>query len=176
MFLMKISHIFVSANQKNMTEKARLDQLEPLMAEFAAQLDYVSAQIKRLQTNTTSMLQMMLQQGDNISFLLVRQEKMENDIADLKGQVAKIQGQMTEMKGQMAEMGLELSGIRSEQAATKESVLAVSRSVGSIEKQLTRLDSVEKQLTRLDSVEKQLIRLDSIEENQRAILDLLKNR
>jgi len=54
-----------------MTPEARLNQIEPLLAEHSAQLDLHTAQLRRISLSVQAIAEGVAQQTDNVTFLLV---------------------------------------------------------------------------------------------------------
>lgn len=63
-----------------MTPEKRLDQLEPLLAEHSAQLYLHSAQLRRIAHNIQQIGEGMVQQSDNIAFLLREQAELKERV------------------------------------------------------------------------------------------------
>ena len=72
-----------------MTAEKRLDELEPVMGEIAAQLDLHTAQIRRVAAGIGSIVSAISEQSDNITFLLDGQ-------ADNKERLARIEAEQTQ--------------------------------------------------------------------------------
>ena len=93
-----------------MTPDKRLDQLEPVIGEFAAQLDLHTAQLRRANTGIVTLIETTTQQSDDIAFLLRGQAEQREQIATLiagqaeqREQIATlIAGQATLEAGQAA--------------------------------------------------------------------------
>ncbi len=77
-----------------MTPDKRLDQLEPIIGEFAAQLDLHTAQLRRANTGIVTLIETTTQQSDDIAFLLRKQAEHSEQLAKLiTGQAALEAGQ-----------------------------------------------------------------------------------
>jgi ABC-type transporter Mla subunit MlaD len=80
-----------------MTVDERLDQLEPLLSEALTVLDRHTYQLKQLSTSVSQLTTAVVQQGDNISFLLreqlamrIKQDAMEGTQNDMNGKLDQI--------------------------------------------------------------------------------------
>ena len=80
-----------------MTVDERLDQLEPLLSEDLTVLDRHTYQLKQLSTSVSQLTTAVVQQGDNISFLLreqlamrIKQDAMEGTQNDMNGKLDQI--------------------------------------------------------------------------------------
>ncbi len=80
-----------------MTVDERLDQLEPLLSEALTVLDRHTYQLKQLSTSVSQLTTAVVQQGDNISFLLreqlamrIKQDAMEGKQNDMNGKLDQI--------------------------------------------------------------------------------------
>lgn len=79
-----------------MTPDKRLDQLEPVIGEFAAQLDLHTAQLRRVNAGIATLIETVSRQSDDITFLRRGQ-------ADQREQLIKVNTELTEVKaGQVA--------------------------------------------------------------------------
>ena len=77
-----------------MTPDKRLDQLEPVIGEFAAQLDLHTAQLRRVNTGIATLIETTSHQSDDINFLLRGQADQREQMAKLvAGQAALEAGQ-----------------------------------------------------------------------------------
>ena len=77
-----------------MTPDKRLDQLEPVIGEFAAQLDPHTAQLRRVNTGIATLIETTSHQSDDINFLLRGQADQREQMAKLvAGQAALEAGQ-----------------------------------------------------------------------------------
>ncbi|MBO0933764.1 hypothetical protein [Fibrella aquatilis] len=86
-----------------MTPDKRLDQLEPVIGEFAAQLDLHTAQLRRVNTGIATLIETTSHQSDDINFLLRGQADQREQIAKLvAGQAALEAGQAKLEAGQAA--------------------------------------------------------------------------
>lgn len=88
-----------------MTADQRLDELEPVMGEMAAQLDLVQAQNKRIAHGISNIVTAIGQQSDNVRFLLDRQaqhgerlDRLETDVREIKTELKEIKSELTEVK------------------------------------------------------------------------------
>ena len=92
-----------------MTADDRLNQLEPLVAETLAVLDRHTAQLKQLGSRVSVLTDVVMQQSDNISFLLKEQIVIKNDIAGLKPDVAGTKTDVAGIKTDVAEIKTQLN-------------------------------------------------------------------
>ena len=90
-----------------MNTEERLNQLEPLVAEALAVLDRHTAQLKQLNNAVAQNTQVLIQQSDNISFLLREHIVIKTDVATLKTDVATLKTDVAEIKADVAEMKTE---------------------------------------------------------------------
>jgi hypothetical protein len=67
-----------------MTPERRLDQLEPAIGEALAQLDLHTAQLKRIAGNIGTVTGAIVEQSENITFLLTRVATISTEIAEMK--------------------------------------------------------------------------------------------
>ncbi len=94
-----------------MTADDRLNQLEPLLAETITILDRHTNQLKQLNNNVAQLNTSVIQQGDNITFLLREQSAMNADLSEIKGDISGLKTDVTEMRG-------DISGLKNGQAET----------------------------------------------------------
>ena len=87
-----------------MTADERLDQLEPLLSEALTVLDRHTYQLKQLSASVSQLTTAVVQQGDNISFLLRDQLMMKTQQGEMKAQQDKMKAQQDEMNGKQDEM------------------------------------------------------------------------
>ena len=87
-----------------MTADERLDQLEPLLSEALTVLDRHTYQLKQLSASVSQLTTAVVQQGDNISFLLREQLTMKTQQGEMKAQQDKLKAQQDEMNGKQDEM------------------------------------------------------------------------
>ena len=81
-----------------MTADDRLDQLEPLLSEALTVLDRHTYQLKQLSASVSQLTNAVVQQGDNISFLLREQLEMKGDIVEMKGDIVEMKNTITGVK------------------------------------------------------------------------------
>lgn len=67
-----------------------LDQLEPMMDEFAAQLDLHTAQLRRVNTGIATLIDTTSHQSDDITFILRGQADQREQIAKLTVGLAEV--------------------------------------------------------------------------------------
>lgn len=85
---------YLWTNTTEMTPDKRLDQLEPVIGEFAAQLDPHTAQLRRVNTGIATLIETTSHQSDDINFLLRGQADQREQMAKLvAGQAALEAGQ-----------------------------------------------------------------------------------
>ncbi|MDQ2793352.1 MAG: hypothetical protein M3Y12_05005 [Bacteroidota bacterium] len=77
-----------------MTADDRLDQLEPLLSEALTVLDRHTYQLKQLSASVGQLTNAVVQQGDNISFLLREQAAIKTDMAGMKTDMAGVSGKL----------------------------------------------------------------------------------
>jgi lipopolysaccharide export system protein LptA len=99
-----------------MNTDERLNQLEPLVAEALAVLDRHTAQLKQLNNAVAQNTQVLIQQSDNISFLLREHIVIKDDVATLKGDVATLTGDVSILKGDVATLKGDVATIRTDVA------------------------------------------------------------
>ena len=87
-----------------MTADERLDQLEPLLSEALTVLDRHTYQLKQLSASVSQLTTAVVQQGDNISFLLREQLTMKTQQGEMKTQQGEMKAQQDKMKAQQDEM------------------------------------------------------------------------
>ncbi len=97
-----------------MNADERLNQLEPLVAEALAVLDRHTAQLKQLHNAVSQNTQVLIQQSDNISFLLHEHILIKEDVATLKEDVATLKGDVATLKGDVAKIQTDVAGMRTE--------------------------------------------------------------
>ena len=90
-----------------MTPDKRLDQLEPIIGEFAAQLDLHTAQLRRANTGIVMLIETTTQQSDNITFLLHGQAELKADVSELKADTSGLKADVSELK-------IDVSGLKSD--------------------------------------------------------------
>ena len=98
-----------------MTADDRLDQLEPLLSEALTVLDRHTYQLKQLSASVSQLTNAVVQQGDNISFLLREQLEMKGDIVEMKGDIVEMKCDIVEMKGDIVEMKNTITGVKDKQ-------------------------------------------------------------
>lgn len=81
-----------------MTADQRLDELEPVIGEMAAQLDLVQAQNKRIAHGISNIVTAIGQQSDNITFIFNRQAEQGERLDRLETGVKEIKTELTEVK------------------------------------------------------------------------------
>ena len=79
----------------------RLDQLEPLLSEALTVLDRHTYQLKQLSASVGQLTNAVVQQGDNISFLLREQLEMKGDIVEMKNTITGVKDQQDQMDGKL---------------------------------------------------------------------------
>ena len=89
----------------------RLDQLEPLLSEALTVLDRHTYQLKQLSASVGQLTNAVVQQGDNISFLLREQLEMKGDIVEMKGDIVEMKNTITGVKDQQDQMDGKLDQI-----------------------------------------------------------------
>ena len=89
----------------------RLDQLEPLLSEALTVLDRHTYQLKQLSASVGQLTNAVVQQGDNISFLLREQLEMKGDIVEMKGDIVEMKNTITGVKDQQDHMDGKLDQI-----------------------------------------------------------------
>ena len=94
-----------------MTADERLDQLEPLLSEALTVLDRHTYQLKQLSASVGQLTNAVVQQGDNISFLLREQLEMKGDIVEMKGDIVEMKNTITGVKDQQDHMDGKLDQI-----------------------------------------------------------------
>lgn len=101
-----------------MTADDRLNQLEPLLSETMSILDRHTAQLKQLSFAISQVSTAVVQQGENISFLLREQltMKIQQDVMKIQQDVMKTQQdamktQQDAMKTQQDTMKTQLDGV-----------------------------------------------------------------
>lgn len=67
-----------------MTPDRRLDQLEPAMGEALAQLDLHTAQLKRIAGGIGTVTGAIVEQSENITFLLSKVADISTEITEIK--------------------------------------------------------------------------------------------
>ena len=80
-----------------MSPETRLDQLEPVIGEMAAQLDLHTAQLRRANTGITTVMEIVSRQSDDITFLLKGQAQMRTDITGMKTDITEIRTDITRL-------------------------------------------------------------------------------
>ncbi|AMJ67026.1 hypothetical protein [Hymenobacter sp. PAMC 26628] len=94
-----------------MTADDRFNQLEPLLVETITILDRHTSQLKQLNNNVVQLNAAVIQQGDNITFLLREQLVMKADMAEMKADITGLKTDVTEIKG-------DITGLKTGQAET----------------------------------------------------------
>ncbi|MFC6222851.1 hypothetical protein ACFP2F_06320 [Hymenobacter artigasi] len=94
-----------------MTADDRLNQLEPLLSETMSILDRHTAQLKQLSFAISQVSTAVVQQGENISFLLREQLTMKTQQNDLKTQQDVMKTQQDVMKTQLDGVETKLDGV-----------------------------------------------------------------
>ncbi|MBU6120610.1 hypothetical protein [Hymenobacter siberiensis] len=94
-----------------MTADDRLNQLEPLLSETMSILDRHTAQLKQLSFAISQVSTAVVQQGENISFLLREQLTMKAQQNDLKTQQDVMKTQQDVMKTQLDGVETQLDGV-----------------------------------------------------------------
>ena len=84
-----------------MTADDRLDQLEPLLSEALTVLDRHTYQLKQLSASVSQLTNAVVQQGDNISFLLREQLEMKGDIVEMKNTITGVKDKQDGMDGKL---------------------------------------------------------------------------
>ena len=87
-----------------MTADERLDQLEPLLSEALTVLDRHTYQLKQLSASVSQLTTAVVQQGDNISFLLREQLTMKIQQNEMKAQQNEMNGKQNEMNGKLDQL------------------------------------------------------------------------
>ena len=95
-----------------MNTDERLNQLEPLVAEALAVLDRHTAQLRQLNNAVAQNTQVLIQQSDNISFLLREHIVIKEDVATLKGDVATIKTDVKTLKTDVATLKTDMAEMR----------------------------------------------------------------
>ena len=80
-----------------MTADERLDQLEPLLSEALTVLDRHTYQLKQLSASVGQLTNAVVQQGDNISFLLREQLGMKVQQEGMKVQQDAMDGKLDQI-------------------------------------------------------------------------------
>ena len=80
-----------------MTADERLDQLEPLLSEALTVLDRHTYQLKQLSASVGQLTNAVVQQGDNISFLLREQLGMKVQQEGMKVQQDQMDGKLDQI-------------------------------------------------------------------------------
>ena len=80
-----------------MTADERLDQLEPLLSEALTVLDRHTYQLKQLSASVGQLTNAVVQQGDNISFLLREQLGMKVQQEGMKVQRDQMDGKLDQI-------------------------------------------------------------------------------
>jgi ActR/RegA family two-component response regulator len=83
-----------------MTPDRRLDQLEPVMGEMAAQLDLHTAQLKRIAIGVSTITAAIGEQSDNITFLLTGQANLRTEVAEMKAEQQGVKHQLARIEEQ----------------------------------------------------------------------------
>ena len=96
-----------------MTADQRLDQLEPILSEAITVLDRHTFQLKQLSTAVGSLIELMIKQSDNISFLLQENIVIKDRLTGLEADVAAIKGKQDSMDKKQDSMDKKLDLILS---------------------------------------------------------------
>ena len=115
-----------------MNTEERLNQLEPLVAEALAVLDRHTAQLKQLNNAVTQNTQVLIQQSDNISFLLREHIVIKDDVATLKGDVATLKGDVATLKGDVATLKGDVATLKGDVTTLKGDVATLKGDVATI--------------------------------------------
>ncbi|RZK41430.1 MAG: hypothetical protein EOO57_01700 [Hymenobacter sp.] len=99
-----------------MNAEERLNQFEPLLAETMAILDRHTAQLKQLSNAVAQNTQVLIQQSDNISFLLQGYIVVKDDVATLKIDVAELKIDVAELKTDVAELKNDVATLKTDVA------------------------------------------------------------
>lgn len=83
-----------------MTPDRRLDQLEPVIGEMAAQLDLHTAQLKRIAIGVSTITAAIGEQSDNITFLLTGQANLRTEVAEMKAEQQGMKHQLARIEEQ----------------------------------------------------------------------------
>ena len=94
-----------------MSPEKRLDQLEPVIGEMAAQLDLHTAQLRRVTTGITTIMEIVSRQSDDIIFLLKGQAQMKTDIAEMKTGIAETKIEIYEIRTDITQINNKLDGV-----------------------------------------------------------------
>jgi len=107
-----------------MNTEERLNQLEPLVAEALAVLDRHTAQLKQLNNAVAQNTQVLIQQSDNISFLLREHIVIKDDVSTLKGDVSTLKDDVSTLKGDVSTIRTDVAEMRAEFGSKLDLILA----------------------------------------------------
>ena len=112
-----------------LTPDKRLDQLEPIIGEFAAQLDLHTAQLRRANTGIVMLIETTTNQSDNITFLLRGQLEHKERLAEIKTDIAELKTDVVELKADVAKINDRLDGIDNRLDGMSQTLTAILNAV-----------------------------------------------
>ena len=142
-----------------MSPEKRLDQLEPVIGEMAAQLDLHTAQLRRVTTGITTIMEIVSRQSDDIIFLLKGQAQMKTDITGMKTDITGMKTDITGMKTDITGMKTEITGMKTDITGMKTDITGMKTGITGMKTDITqinnKLDGVEQMVTAiLNAVQK----------------------
>ncbi len=112
-----------------MTADERLNQLEPLLAETMTILDRHTAQLRQLSNALAQNTSILIQQNDNISFLLQEHIVIKDDVATLKTDVATLKTDVATLKTDVATLKTDVATLKTDVAEMRSDIAEVKKDV-----------------------------------------------
>ena len=128
-----------------MSPEKRLDQLEPVIGEMAAQLDLHTAQLRRVTTGITTIMEIVSRQSDDITFLLKGQAQMRTDITEMRTDITGLRTDIIGMKTDIIGMKTDITDIRTNITGVKTDITQINSKLDGVEQIVTAiLNAVQK--------------------------------
>ena len=135
-----------------MSPEKRLDQLEPVIGEMAAQLDLHTAQLRRVTTGITTIMEIVSRQSDDITFLLKGQAQMRTDITEMRTDITGLRTDITGLRTDIIGMKTDIIGMKTDITDIRTNITGVKTDITQIN---SKLDGVEQIVTAiLNAVQK----------------------
>ncbi len=112
-----------------MTPEKRLNQLEPVVAEVLAQMDRVTAQNRQIITT-------VIQNSDDIQFLLRETSVIKQDVSDLKEGQIRLEQDVSGLKQDVSGLKQDVSGLKQDVSGLKQDVSGLKQGMSELGQKL----------------------------------------